>query len=373
MLRVIRVGPASRIGLVSQHSLVGQIPVSNITGSMTGQESMRAEQVVNIGSRESLSKVAGLNIRSDLSLKWLPTGHERPDVVLVLREGEAGVPHILQPLIMRKDSEGEEILAHFLTTSGYYLRYGSVEFVIEFGEKTIVYCYPGYTSPETIWGIFVSDVLPYVLEERRIDVMHSSAVVMDGSGIAFVGYPGSGKSTLAAYLLKEGYPLLADDRLPLAISEDKVWAIPNFPGIRISEDAAKLFFGRMAEELPRVHSKSEKRFLYFGTNGNQASEKLEQKESEKSLLSEFCLRFQTEPVPLERIYILKPDSDGIDISPLSPKDAFFNLIPHIFDSRKPVEALFDDKCALARLVQVHSLSLPRSFHVLPDVVESIKL
>ena len=39
-----------------------------------------------------------------------------------------GEPLILEPLIIRKDSEGEEICAHFLTPSGYYLRYGFVEF-----------------------------------------------------------------------------------------------------------------------------------------------------------------------------------------------------------------------------------------------------
>ncbi len=302
-----------------------------------------------------LSRVAGFNVRSNLTLQWLPVGDKRADIIFLLREGKANPPRILEPLIIRKDSEGEEICAHFLTPSGYYLRYGFVEFIIEFEEEVRIYCYPSRISPKLIWGIFVSDVVPYVLESERINVLHSSAVVLDGSGIAFVGYPGSGKSTLAAYCLKEGFPLLADDRLPIAVSKDRVWAIPNFPGIRISEDVGKLFFGDIAARLPKVHPKGLKRFFYFGSNRRESS-----------------LRFQADPVTLENIYVLKPDSDNIAIDSLSPKDAFFNLIPHIFDSRKPVEMLFNDKCALAQLVQVRLLSFPRSFDVLPALLEIIK-
>ena len=306
-------------------------------------------------THESLSKVAGFNVSSNLALQQLPAGDKEADVIFLLRSGKAKIPYILESLIVKKDSEGKEVFAHFLTPSGYYLRYESVEFVIDFEDEVRIYCYPKHVSRELIWSIFVSDVISYILEVEWINVLHSSAVVIDGNGVAFVGYPGSGKSTLAAYLLKAGFPLLADDRLPLAISKDKVWAIPNFPGIRISEDACKLFFGNIVEKLPRVHSKSEKRFFYFGASGHESG-----------------FGFQKEPVILKRIYVLKPDSAEISTGSLSPKKAFFSLVPHIFDSNKPTKILFHDKCALAQFTQVRQLSFPRSFNALPAVLDIIK-
>lgn len=316
---------------------------------------MDVKQFHPIKTGSGLSKAAGLNIESNIILQRLPVGGKKADVIFLLKEGQADISHLPKWPIIRRDIEGEEMFAHFVTPSGYYLRYESVEFIIDFEAEIAVQCYARYASPELIWGIFVSDVMPYILWGRMIDVLHSSAIVLDGSGVAFVGYPGSGKSTLAAHFLKEGFPLLADDRLPLFISKEQVRAIPNFPGLRLCRDAGRFLFGDVFEQHPRIHSKSEKRFLYFGSGHREDS-----------------LKFQSTPVPLKRVYILKPGSDDISISSLSPKDAFFSMVPHVFDSRKPAQALFYDKCILAQSIQTRLLSFPRSFHVLPDLVEIIK-
>jgi len=305
---------------------------------------------------KSISKVAGLNVSSNIALQDLPVGDGKACLAF-LEDPTRGDerPGILKPLILRRGSEGREIFAHFLTASGYYLRYEFAEFIIKMGEKIGIYCYPKNISPELIWGIFVSDVMPYVLAEKKIDVLHSSAFVLDGSGVAFVGYPGSGKSTLAAYFLKEGFPLLADDRLPFVISREGIWAIPGFPGIRICEDVRKLCFGNIVEKLPKICAEGEKRFFYFGANNRVDG-----------------LRFQADPVFLRRVYILKPGSDEISITPLSPKDAFFSMMPHIFDSKKPIEFLFHDKGAFVQSVQIRLLNFPRGFCFLPAVFRAIK-
>jgi hypothetical protein len=320
---------------------------------MTGKQVGKAGEA--LGMEESLYRIAGLNVRSNLSQQGLPIGDRVADVNLLIRKGKANVRNILRPIILRRSPEGEEIFTHFLTSAGYYLRYELVEFTIAVEGVINVSCYPKLISPELIWGIFTSDVMTYILVEKEIDALHGSAVALDGSGVAFVGHPGSGKSTLTAYFLKKGFPLLADDRLPFAISKEGVLAIPNFPGMRISEDVGRYIFTDAFEKLSKLHVKCDKRFFCFTSNGCESG-----------------LEFQADPVPLKRIYILGPDSDDISLGSLSPRDAFLSLVPHIFDSRKSSKNVFYNKCALAQLTQVRLLSFPRRLHLLPELFRIIK-
>ena len=55
----------------------------------------------------------------------------------------------------------------------------------------------------TAWG-----VLCY---QRGILALHASVVEVAGESIAFCGVSGAGKSTMAAWLMDQGYPLIADE------------------------------------------------------------------------------------------------------------------------------------------------------------------
>lgn len=54
----------------------------------------------------------------------------------------------------------------------------------------------------------------------RSDVLHATAVVINGSGVLLCGEPGIGKSALALELISRGHVLIADDLVELAISDD---------------------------------------------------------------------------------------------------------------------------------------------------------
>jgi len=52
---------------------------------------------------------------------------------------------------------------------------------------------------------------PLLLQTRRCQVLHASAVVIDSAAIAIAGVSGSGKSTLAFALFRRGHRQVADD------------------------------------------------------------------------------------------------------------------------------------------------------------------
>lgn len=59
---------------------------------------------------------------------------------------------------------------------------------------------------------------------RPSQVLHATAVVIDGAAVLIVGLPGSGKSDLGLRLLGEGARLLADDRTRIEAAEGRLIA-----------------------------------------------------------------------------------------------------------------------------------------------------
>ena len=69
----------------------------------------------------------------------------------------------------------------------------------------------------------LEDVAPYLLGQalglaqrlRGTVCLHASGIVLSEGAIAIVGPQGAGKSTTAAAFLRLGYPVLADDVVPV--------------------------------------------------------------------------------------------------------------------------------------------------------------
>jgi hypothetical protein len=65
--------------------------------------------------------------------------------------------------------------------------------------------------------LLIGQVLPLLAALRGYEVLHASAVVLDGVAFGLLGDPGAGKSTLAATLALNGQQLLSDDVLTVSL------------------------------------------------------------------------------------------------------------------------------------------------------------
>ena len=75
--------------------------------------------------------------------------------------------------------------------------------------------------------LFFAQTLPLAAALQGLEVLHASAVGVDGRAVAFTAASGSGKSSLAAHLVAAGASFLTDDVLALEGTSDAVLAHPG--------------------------------------------------------------------------------------------------------------------------------------------------
>ena len=92
-----------------------------------------------------------------------------------------------------------------------------------------VLCAPGRLP---MWGwqrFLIGQVLPLTAAVRGYEMLHASAVSLDGRAIAFLGDSEAGKTSLATNMLLQGAEFLADDALAIEPGADYVRAHPGPP------------------------------------------------------------------------------------------------------------------------------------------------
>lgn len=98
-------------------------------------------------------------------------------------------------------------------------------------------CAPPDVEPWRRERFLVARVLPLAALLAGHEVLHASGVVLDGSGVAFLGQSGAGKTSIAMRLALRGLPMLTDDLLSISHSDGAVVAHPGTMqvGIRHAE------------------------------------------------------------------------------------------------------------------------------------------
>ncbi len=80
-----------------------------------------------------------------------------------------------------------------------------------------------------------------LLHQRGVLPLHASAVQVGDGCVGFLGESGAGKSTLGAALHRRGYPLVADDVLPVAAPRGGDATVhPGFPRLKLRADSLAL-------------------------------------------------------------------------------------------------------------------------------------
>jgi HPr kinase/phosphorylase len=90
-------------------------------------------------------------------------------------------------------------------------------------------CKPAGASPARWQRFLVAQVLPLAAAVNGLEVMHASAVALDGAAVVLLGPAGAGKTTLAMALCELGAGFLADDVVALEPAADRLLAHPGSP------------------------------------------------------------------------------------------------------------------------------------------------
>lgn len=115
---------------------------------------------------------------------------------------------------------------------------------------------PG-TPVELIAILIAGTVVAYLLCSEGRLVLHASAVEANGRALAFVGQSGQGKTTMATLMCADGYPLVADDLLPVDPRGDQVMCVPTATELRVREKVEELL-GRFDDGVPRRRTVDER-------------------------------------------------------------------------------------------------------------------
>ena len=103
-----------------------------------------------------------------------------------------------------------------------------VSFTWTGGDSTIYYHLYEQGTQELLVFWFVHIFLPLHLTlERGYDFIHCSAVEIDDAPVLFIAPSTGGKSTLGDYFLKQGHPMLSDDKAATFWHDGEFYAVPS--------------------------------------------------------------------------------------------------------------------------------------------------
>ena len=108
--------------------------------------------------------------------------------------------------------------------------------------------------------LFFAQVLPLAAALQGLEILHASAVVLDGRAVGFVAASGTGKTSLAVNLAARGAELLTDDILALDIATAMPTAYAGARLVNVApheyaalDPAARLRVGSVIGRTAKVH------------------------------------------------------------------------------------------------------------------------
>lgn len=233
--------------------------------------------------------------------------------------------------------------------SYYFIKHVAC-FNIRQGREIVVDCAPDVN--EQLMRIYLlGRILGNLLHQRRLLVLHGSAVALDGGAVSFLGSSGSGKSTAAASMIHRGHPIVADDLVVIDTCSGAPVIYPAFPQINLLPDVVE-FLGYDSSAMPYVSP------------------------MEKKHIARFDHGFSFKPMPLKQIFLLDR-GEFVDIKKIDSKQAMIELVRNSYAVRSlnagaNLSPHFLQCANVVRNVPVFRISRPFDLAFLDDFARKIE-
>jgi hypothetical protein len=223
-------------------------------------------------------------------------------------------------------------------------------FLVQGGTEVIVEPEPNVPT-EDLQPFLTGPVLSVLLHQRGLFVLHASAVVIDGTAVAFLGAKGDGKSTLAAHLQVRGHRLIGDDIVPVALQNSGAVVVSGFPRIKLFNDSI-IAVGHEPSNFPFIHRFVDKRSFQYSPN------------------------LSTEPISLHSLYILC-EGEKVCLERLGHAAKFIEITRHTYVNRYlhaiGAESEHFEHCRkLIQKLPVWKLNRPRDFKAMEEVCKLVE-
>ena len=282
-----------------------------------------------------------LNVHTALPLPEFVAGQGQVDITI--RYGEIALP-------FEVNETGRRIYG---AAEGVYLYWQEIgAFLVQNGNEIIINPAPEAEERDLRLAI-IGPVFGTLLHQRGLALFHSSAVALPSGAVAFLACKGYGKSTMAAALHARGHDLITDDILALEEKENHFMIRPGFPQLKLWPKSIEAL-GQNPETLPMLRLNLEKRACRVSQG------------------------FSSQRLPLRCIFLLE-GGPHLEIIPLSPKEAWPQVMPHwygaVFRELLKVFGLENQlhQCtSLVQKVPIYVLRRPYSLADLPDVARMVE-
>jgi len=224
--------------------------------------------------------------------------------------------------------------------------------LISDGNQVLVKTLPG-AEEAAVRAFVLGSALGAILHQRGLLPLHASAIKTGDDCVLFCGRPGTGKSTLAGMFLQRGFELHADDICVIGVDiKGTPWVYPAYPQLKLWGDALEKMGNEPSAYRP-VHSLPEK----FAVP---------------------ALRFNREPLTINRIFILSPrENDGIEIVPITGMNKY-RALKHQTYRRRFLEGLgnetshFHAASCVGGKVPLYRVHRPKNRFLLNELVDLLE-